>query len=148
MLIGGDDISYDYCSIFHMFFNVCLHSCSFLLRADWRKSDSSYVDREPLGNWTKIQIPEMLLQADYIFTKRQNLRFTGEEEKWASLVNMTLRLELSASHVAILTGNSPLTTSYFEPTDFKLQCSSELQDNSYINFLHLAQNYLFYCVLP
>ena len=100
------------------------------------------------GIGDKIEIPEMLLQTDYIFTKRQNLRFTGEEEKWASLVNMTLRLELSASHVAILTGNSPLTTSYFEPTDFKLQCSSELQDNSYINFLHLAQNYLFYCVLP
>ena len=67
------------------------------------------------GIGDKIEIPEMLLQTDYIFTKRQNLRFTGEEEKCASLVNMTLRLELSASHVTILTGNSPLTTSYFEP---------------------------------
>ena len=37
----------------------------------------------------KIQIPETLLQADCIFTKRQNLRFTGEEEEDASLVNMT-----------------------------------------------------------
>ena len=29
----------------HVFFNVCLHSRSFPLRADWR------VDREPQGNW-------------------------------------------------------------------------------------------------
>ena len=34
MLIGGDDISYDNSSIFNVFFNVCLHSCSFLLCAD------------------------------------------------------------------------------------------------------------------
>ena len=33
-----------------VFFNVCLHSRSFLLRADWRKSDGP-VDREPQGNW-------------------------------------------------------------------------------------------------
>ena len=33
-----------------MFFNVCLHSRLFPLRADWRKSDSS-VDGEPQGNW-------------------------------------------------------------------------------------------------
>ena len=32
-----------------MFFNVCLQSRSFPLRADWRKSDSS-VDGEPQGN--------------------------------------------------------------------------------------------------
>lgn len=56
----------------------------------------------------KIRIPESLLQADCIFTKRQNLRFTGVEEEYASLVNMTLRRELSASHVAILAGHSPL----------------------------------------
>ena len=34
----------------HVFFNVCLHSCSFPLRIDWRKSESS-VDGEPQGNW-------------------------------------------------------------------------------------------------
>ena len=34
----------------HVFFNVCLHSRSSLLRADWGKSDSS-VDGEPQGNW-------------------------------------------------------------------------------------------------
>ena len=34
----------------HVFFNVCLHSRSFLLLADWRKSDSS-VDGESQGNW-------------------------------------------------------------------------------------------------
>ena len=33
-----------------MFFNVCLHSRSFPLRTDWRKSDSS-VDGEPQGHW-------------------------------------------------------------------------------------------------
>ena len=34
-----------------MFFNVCLHLRSFLLRADWWKSDSS-LDAEPQGNWS------------------------------------------------------------------------------------------------
>ena len=34
----------------HVLFNVCLHSCSFPLRIDWRKSESS-VDGEPQGNW-------------------------------------------------------------------------------------------------
>ena len=34
----------------YVFFNVCLHSCSFPLRLDWRKSESS-VDGEPQGNW-------------------------------------------------------------------------------------------------
>ena len=33
-----------------MFFNVCLHSRSFPLGADWWKSDTS-VDGEPQGNW-------------------------------------------------------------------------------------------------
>ena len=33
-----------------MFFKVRLHSRSFLLRADWWKSDS-LVDEEPQGNW-------------------------------------------------------------------------------------------------
>ena len=47
MLIGGEDISYD---SWHVFVNVCLHSRSFPLRTDWRKSDSS-VDGEPQGNW-------------------------------------------------------------------------------------------------
>ena len=46
MLIGKDDISI---MPWHVFFNVCLHSYSFLLHADWRKSDSS-VDREPQQN--------------------------------------------------------------------------------------------------
>ena len=50
MLIGGDDISNDVITLgtcFSMFF---LHSRSFPLRADWRKSDS-LVDGEPQGNW-------------------------------------------------------------------------------------------------
>ena len=38
MLIGGDDISYDVNTLntcCHVFFNVCLHSRPFPLRADW-----------------------------------------------------------------------------------------------------------------
>ena len=53
MLIEGNDISNDVITLgacFHVFFNICLPSRSFLLRADWRKSDSS-VDGEPQGNW-------------------------------------------------------------------------------------------------
>ena len=53
MLIGGDYISnaviaLGVCS--HVFFNVCFHSTSFPLCADWQKSNS-LVDREPQGNW-------------------------------------------------------------------------------------------------
>ena len=50
MLIVGHDISNDVSSIFQVFFNVCLHSRSSQLRADWRKS-YSLVDGEPQGNW-------------------------------------------------------------------------------------------------
>ena len=50
MLIGGDDFSNDVITLGTCFFNVCSHSHSFSLRADWRKSDSS-VDGEPQGNW-------------------------------------------------------------------------------------------------
>ena len=52
MLIEGDDISNDVITLgacFHVFFNVCLHSRSFPLRTDWRKS-GSFVDGEPKGN--------------------------------------------------------------------------------------------------
>ena len=55
MLIGGDDISSDVITLgtcFHVFFNLCLHSHLFPLRADWRKSDSS-VDGEPQRNWRR-----------------------------------------------------------------------------------------------
>ena len=48
MLIGGDDISNDVNTLntcCHVFFNVCLHSRSFPLRADWWKYDST-VDRD------------------------------------------------------------------------------------------------------
>ena len=37
---------------FQVFFNVCLHSHSFSLRADGQKSDSS-VDSKPQGNWRR-----------------------------------------------------------------------------------------------
>ena len=51
MLIVGDDISNNVITPnWHLFFNVCLHSRSFLLCVDWWKSDSS-VDGEPQENW-------------------------------------------------------------------------------------------------
>ena len=50
MMIGGDDISNDVINLCTCFFNVCLHLRSFLLHANWQKSDSS-VNRELQGNW-------------------------------------------------------------------------------------------------
>ena len=55
MWIGEDEISNDVITLgmcLHVFFNVCLHSRSFLLLADWRKSDS-FVDGESQGNWRR-----------------------------------------------------------------------------------------------
>ena len=49
MLMGGDDISNDVITL-GTIFQCFLHSRSFLLRAEWRKSDSS-VDGESLGKW-------------------------------------------------------------------------------------------------
>ena len=49
MMIGGDDISNDVINLGTCFFNVCLHSHSFPLHANWQKSDSS-VSGEPQGN--------------------------------------------------------------------------------------------------
>ena len=51
MLIGGDDVSNDVITpgtCFSMLVNI---SQSFMLRTDWRKSDSS-VNREQQGNWS------------------------------------------------------------------------------------------------
>ena len=50
MMIGGDDISNDVINLCTCFFNVCLHSRSFPLHANWQKSDSS-VNGEPQGDW-------------------------------------------------------------------------------------------------
>ena len=53
MLIGGDDVSDDVITLgraFTCFSMFSLHSRSFPLCADWRKSDSS-VDGESQGNW-------------------------------------------------------------------------------------------------
>ena len=52
LIVRGDDISNDVTTLgayYYVLFNVCVHSGSFPLRADWRKSDSS-VDGEPQGN--------------------------------------------------------------------------------------------------
>ena len=49
-MIGGDDISNDVINLGRCFFNVCLHSHLFPLRANWQKSDSS-VNGEPQVNW-------------------------------------------------------------------------------------------------
>ena len=55
MVIGGDDIKNEPCNwrVLSLIFNVCLHSSSFSLRADWRKSTSS-VDGMPQGGGIKI----------------------------------------------------------------------------------------------
>ena len=42
MLIDRDDIRNDATTLSMFFFNVCLHLRLFLLRADWRKSDSFF----------------------------------------------------------------------------------------------------------
>ena len=115
MLSGEDDIivmvTVPSLMSFSMF--VYIHACLCFAPIGGNLTVQSTGSHWGIGD--KSQIPETLLQADCIFTKRKNLRFTGEEEKCTSLVNMTLRLELSASHVAILAGNSSLITSYFEP---------------------------------
>ena len=49
MLIGVDDTTNNVTTLGTFFLNVCLHSHSFLLRADWWKSDSP-VHGEPQGN--------------------------------------------------------------------------------------------------
>ena len=49
MLMGVDDTTNNVTTLGTFFFNVCLRSHSFLLHADWRKSDSP-VHREPQGN--------------------------------------------------------------------------------------------------
>ena len=50
ILIDGDDINNDVNTLVTCFFKVCLHSRSFPLRPDCRKSDSS-VEGKPQGNW-------------------------------------------------------------------------------------------------
>ena len=50
MLIGRDYIGSEVIDLWLVFLNVYLHLCSFLLHADWWKSDHS-VDREPQGIW-------------------------------------------------------------------------------------------------
>ena len=65
MLIGEDDISNAVITpggCFHVFLNVCLHLCSFLLHADWRKFDST-VNVEPQGNWRQTSNSRVELQA-------------------------------------------------------------------------------------
>ena len=49
ILIGIDDTTNNVTTLGTFFFSVCLHLHSFLLRADWRKSDSP-VHGEPQGN--------------------------------------------------------------------------------------------------
>ena len=115
MLSSGDDIivmmTVPSLTCFSMFVYIHVRFCFVLIGGNLTAQSTG----SHWGIGDKSQIPETLLQADCIFTKRKNLRFTGEEEKCASLVNMTLRLKVSVSHVAILAGNSSLTTSYFEP---------------------------------
>ena len=67
--IGRDDIGSGVIYLWFVFFNVCLHSRSFPLRADWWKSDCS-VDGEPQGtpslshSTTKSALESSLLWSD------------------------------------------------------------------------------------
>ena len=83
MLIGGDDLSNDIITLGTWFFNVCSHSHSFSLRADWRKSDSS-VDGEPQGNWKRNLTLQALLP--YRPAAREPLRACSQWKR-----NLTLQ---------------------------------------------------------
>ena len=78
MLIGGDDFSNDVITLGTCFFNVCSHSHSFSLRADWRKSDSS-VDGEPQGNWKWNLTLQALLP--YRLAAREPLRACSQTSR-------------------------------------------------------------------
>ena len=70
MLIVGGDITNDVSSIFYVFFNVCLHSRSSPLRADWRTSCSS-VDGEPQGNWIWNSSSREVVASSFSFSRRR-----------------------------------------------------------------------------
>jgi len=70
MLIGGNNISYDVITPWHVFFNVCLRSRSFPLLADWRKSDSS-VDMEQQGYWRWIKFQRRSCKLSFLFPPRR-----------------------------------------------------------------------------
>ena len=86
MLIGGDDISNDVITLdtcFNVFSNVCLHLCSFPLRADWRKSESS-VDGEPQGNWRLNLNSRDLVASSLSFSKKAPQRTCSQADIIAS----------------------------------------------------------------
>ena len=69
MLIGGDDTSNKVVTIgtcFRVFFNVCLHSRSFPIRVNWRRSDSS-VDEKLQGNWNQNSISKDIVASSPSF---------------------------------------------------------------------------------
>ena len=72
-----------------MFFNVCLHSCSFLLCADWRKSDSS-ADGEPREFGSGIKVPEcpgeLARKLTYKRIKTMGNYKTVRPKKWSQLL--------------------------------------------------------------
>ena len=72
-----------------MFFNVCLHSCSFLLCADWRKSDSS-ADGEPREFGSGIKVPEcpgeLAHKLTYKRIKTMGNYKTVRPKKWSQLL--------------------------------------------------------------
>ena len=72
--------SYDDSSIFHMFFNVCIHSSSFLLCADWWKSDSS-ADKEPLENWRQNSNSKDVVAGWLYFYKEEKSKIYRRERR-------------------------------------------------------------------
>ena len=72
-----------------VFFNVCLHSCSFLLCADWWKSDSS-ADGEPREFGSGIKVPEcpgeLARKLTYKRIKTMGNYKTVRPKKWSQLL--------------------------------------------------------------
>ena len=133
--------SYDDSSIFHMFFNVCIHSSSFLLCADWWKSDSS-ADKEPLENWRQNSNSKDVVAGWLYFYKEEKSKIYRRERRvcitawWTRPSDWSFQPVMSPFSPGIVCWQLVILSPANYKTDFKLHCSSELED-SYINFSHL-----------
>ena len=132
MLIGGDDFSNDVITLGTCFFNVCSHSHSFWLRADWRKSDSS-VDGEPQGNWKRNLTLQALLP--YRPAAREPLRACsqtsrgggGRREKLISHSRSFFKTIPHPAHLPSLYRAKNLSESRFPGSRSHLRLESRIQ---------------------
>ena len=120
MQIGGDGNCWRH-NPWQVFFNVCLHSLSFRLRADWRKSDRS-VDGEPQGNWRWNSNSRDVVESSSSFSRpavRAPRRACSNSTKFSNFIflkcwkpNITMRKYFQIDF--ILNGN----TSIFSSTEY------------------------------